>query len=188
MNSASPPAQATGTLEAGAPERPSPVRALGNAVRSPWVTTVARLALAGIFAAAALLKIGDPAESLRAVRAYRLLPEGMVKLVGYSLPFLELAVAILLLVGLATRLTAIVASVMLVLFIGAVASAWARGLHIDCGCFGGGGDVAPGATRYLSEIARDLLFLGIACLVAVRPRSRVSVDGWLTGASPAGHN
>ena len=45
---------------------------------------------------------------------------------------------------------------LMVLFIIAIAQAWARGLSIDCGCFGGGGTVDPSQTRYLEEILRDI--------------------------------
>jgi hypothetical protein len=69
----------------------------------------------------------------------------------------------------------------LLAFIAAIAQAWARGLAIDCGCFGGGGSVAPGQTAYPQEILRDVGFLVLAGWLMVRPRSLLSFDGWLTG-------
>lgn len=148
---------------------------------SPWLSTVARLVLAGVFAAAALTKIGDVEVKVRAVRAYQLLPEGAVRPVAYALPYLELALAVLLLLGLATRLVAGVCATLLVLFIAAVASAGLRGLQIDCGCFGGGGAVAE--TRYLQEIGRDLLFLVAAGWLVWRPTSHLALDRVLEGES-----
>ena len=68
-----------------------------------WVATVLRLVLAGVLGVAGALKVPDPAESVRAVRAYDLLPEALVPAIGYGLPLLELAVAVLLLLGLFTR-------------------------------------------------------------------------------------
>jgi hypothetical protein len=64
------------------------------------------------------------------------------------------------------------------MFIGMIASAWARGLSIDCGCFGGGGKVAGGVddAKYLVEILRDSLFVGLALLVATGPLSHLAVD------------
>jgi hypothetical protein len=70
--------------------------------------------------------------------------------------------------------------VVLLAFIGAVAQAWARGLSIDCGCFGGGGQVAAGDTQYPQEIARDIGFLVLAGWLMVRPRTWFALDGWLT--------
>jgi len=56
------------------------------------------------------------------------------------------------------------------------ASVWARGLQIDCGCFGGGGQAAADATRYLREMGRDGLFLCLAILVAAGAPSRLALD------------
>jgi uncharacterized membrane protein YphA (DoxX/SURF4 family) len=147
----------------------------------PWVGLAARLVLGGVFVVAGLLKIPDPAESARAVQAYDLLPPDVGEAVGYGLPFLEVALGALLLLGYATRLAAAVTGVLLVVFVAGVASAWARGLSIDCGCFGSGGDVAPGATQYLQEILRDAGLLLAAAWLVVRPDSRLSLDGAARG-------
>jgi len=141
-----------------------------------WLGTLLRLVLAGVFAASGLLKVADPTESVRAVQAYDLLPYGLARFVGYGLPFLEIAIALLLLVGLATRFAAGLAAVLLVVFICAVAAAWARGLTIDCGCFGGGGQVAQGDTKYVQEIGRDVALLAAAGWLVGRPRSRFAID------------
>jgi uncharacterized membrane protein YphA (DoxX/SURF4 family) len=145
----------------------------------PWASTALRLVLAGVLGVAGALKLPDPDASVRAVRAYRLLPEAVVPAVGFGLPVLEIGLAVLLLLGLATRLAAVLGGLLLVAFVIGIASAWARGLSIDCGCFGGGGEVAAGETRYLSEIVRDLLLVGAAAVVALGPRSRWSLDARL---------
>jgi uncharacterized membrane protein YphA (DoxX/SURF4 family) len=146
-----------------------------------WVTLVARLALGGVWVWAGLAKIADPDAAARAVRAYELFPEGMVKPVAWGLPFVELGLAVLLVLGLATRPAAIASAVLFVGFMVMIGSAWARGLSIDCGCFGGGG-ADPDATgaRYATELARDALFLGLAVLVAAGPESRLSLDRRMT--------
>ena len=74
------------------------------------------------------------------------------------LPLFELALAVALLLGVATRSRAIVAGALMTAFVIGVASAWARGLSIDCGCFGGGGEVADGEAHYLPVLLRDLGF------------------------------
>jgi uncharacterized membrane protein YphA (DoxX/SURF4 family) len=142
----------------------------------PWVATVLRLVLAGVLAVAGGLKLPDPDASVRAVRAYELLPEAAVPLVGFGLPVLEVALALMLLLGIGTRVAATVTAVLLVVFIVGVASAWARGLTIDCGCFGGGGQVAADQTAYPEEIARDVALLLAAGFLAWRPHSRLSLD------------
>jgi uncharacterized membrane protein YphA (DoxX/SURF4 family) len=147
--------------------------------RPPWVlwtSTLARLALAGVFFVSGGLKVADPGQSVRAVQAYEILPHGAARVVGYGLPFLEIALALLLLFGLATRLAAAASIVLLLIFVGGVSSAWARGLSIDCGCFGGGGSVNPNQTRYLQEILRDTGFILLAGWLVLRPQSRLAID------------
>lgn len=139
-----------------------------------------RLGLAAVWLISGAIKVSDLNQTYIAVQAYELLPSSVASVVGAAIPFLELALGALLLVGLGTRLTAIVSGLVLLAFIAAVAQSWARGLTIDCGCFGGGGQVAPGETKYPQEIARDLGFLALAAWLTVRPRSLLSLDGWLT--------
>lgn len=142
----------------------------------PWLSLAARLVLAGVFAVAGWLKVTDPTAAVRAVLAYDLLPYGAARFVGYALPAAELALALLLLVGFAIRFAAVASAILLVVFIVAIVSAWARGLSIDCGCFGGGGEIAPGATRYLQEIVRDVGLLIAAGWLALLPRSPFTLD------------
>jgi len=143
----------------------------------PWLTTAARLALAVVWTWAGLAKIADPDAALRAVRAYELFPEALVRPVAWGLPFVELALALLLLLGLATRQAAWASALLFVAFIVMIGSAGVRGLAIDCGCFGGGGATdAVDAGQYALEIVRDLVFVGLAVLVAVGPASHLALD------------
>jgi uncharacterized membrane protein YphA (DoxX/SURF4 family) len=151
-----------------------------------WASTVARVVLAGVLLVAGGLKVGDPDQAAAAVQAYRLLPPALGEIVGYALPIFEIAVGVLLLIGLGTRIAAVITAVLMVVFILGVASAWARGLRIDCGCFGGGGDLAAGVdTKYLQEILRDLLFLGLAVWLIIFPASRFAIDR--PGVAGTGH-
>ena len=140
-----------------------------------WVSTGARLALGGIWVWAGIAKVGDPAAALRAVRAYRLLP-GPARTAAWGLPFAEITLGVLLLLGIRTRLGAVISLAMLAAYIGAIASAWARGLQIECGCFGGGGPASGVAwSDYLTEIVRDLGFGVFAIWLALHPQSRLSL-------------
>jgi len=141
------------------------------------MVTGARLLLGGVFVVAGALKVPDPAAAVRAVRAYRLLPELLVGPVAFGLPVLEIAVGLALLLGALVRTAAIASAVLLVVFLVAVGSAWARGLQIDCGCFGNGGTVAAGETAYPQEVLRDAGLLGLALLLAWRPASRLALGG-----------
>ena len=148
-----------------------------RSVLTPWLSTVARLVLGAVLLVAGAAKVADPQASVAAVRAYELLPGGWVTVVGWGLPFLELVLGVLLLVGIAVRPAALATAVLMAAFVAAVGSAAARGLSIDCGCFGGGGPVPPGQTAYAAEIARDLALLAGAIWLVARPQSRLSLGG-----------
>jgi uncharacterized membrane protein YphA (DoxX/SURF4 family) len=148
----------------------------GSSVVRLWISTVARLALASVLLVAGGLKITSPDQATRAVQAYELLPAGLDKIVGYGLPLFEVTLGLLLLLGVFTRVAAAITGVLMVVFIAAVGSAWARGLSIDCGCFGGGGEVAPDQTAYLPEILRDLLFLALAGWLVAFPKTKFAID------------
>ncbi|HEV7452898.1 MAG TPA: MauE/DoxX family redox-associated membrane protein [Pseudonocardiaceae bacterium] len=153
---------------------------------------VARLGLAAIFLVAGTLKVVDPAQTRIAVGAYEMLPPDLVGPVATALPLVELALGTLLVAGAFTRWAALVSAVLLVVLMIGVAQAWARGLSIDCGCFGGGGAVARGSTRYPQELARDFGAWLLALWLVVRPRTALSLDGWLradqdTQRNRAGH-
>ncbi|MDO3682702.1 MauE/DoxX family redox-associated membrane protein [Micromonospora sp. C28ISP2-4] len=161
---------------------PSPSRAGRWEALRPWLGVAARLGLAAVWLIAGGTKVGDLAASGRAVNAYQVMPYDVATVIGAALPFVELALGLLLLAGLATRISAGVSAALLVVFIAGIASAWARGLAIDCGCFGSGGQLAAGQTpSYLPEILRDIGFLVLAGFLLIWPRTPFSVDGWLAG-------
>jgi uncharacterized membrane protein YphA (DoxX/SURF4 family) len=141
----------------------------------PWLATASRRLVWGVFVVAGALKVPDPAAAVRAVRAYQLLPEGLVAPVAFGLPVVEIAIGLALIAGVFVRTAAIASAVLLAVFIAGVASAWARGLQIDCGCFGGGGEVGAGETAYPAEILRDAALLLVALALARWPRSRLAL-------------
>jgi len=142
----------------------------------PWLSLAARLGLAGVLGYAGYTKLVVPALSVESVAAYELFSDGVNQFIGYTLPLFEIALALLLLTGLATRVTGAVSALLMAVFIAGIASAWARGLSIDCGCFGTGGAVDPDETAYGLDIARDLGFMALGLFLAVWPRSRFSLD------------
>jgi uncharacterized membrane protein YphA (DoxX/SURF4 family) len=140
------------------------------------VGTLARLGLAAVWLVSGGIKAADLPQTYLAVQAYQVLPAGVVPSVAVVLPFAEIGLGLLLLTGVGTRLVAALAGLLLLAFIAGVSQAWARGLAIDCGCFGGGGQVAADQTAYGLELARDTGFLLLAGWLLVRPGSYLGVD------------
>jgi len=157
----------------------SPPAAARRRAAWPWVATVLRIGLGVVAIAAGASKIGDIPASVRAVRAYELLPEPLVVAAGSALPFVEIVLGALLVTGLLTRWAALGFGLLLVAFAVGIASAWARGLAIDCGCFGGGGAIDPDQTQYLVDLLRDVALVAVAAVLVRHPRSRLSLDSAL---------
>jgi uncharacterized membrane protein YphA (DoxX/SURF4 family) len=128
---------------------------------------VARLLTGGVWIWAGAAKISDPYAARMAVRAYQLLPVGVADVVGALLPTLEIVVGVALVLGLLTRGAAVVSGLLFVAFIIGIASAWARGLQIDCGCFGGGGFDPDASSKYPWEIARDAALLLVSVFLVL---------------------
>ena len=141
-----------------------------------WISLLARLVLGGVLIAAGALKAGNPAHAAMAVRAYQVLPVTLANILGYALPWVEMGAGLALVIGVAVKAAAIVGGGLMVVFIIAIAQAWARGLSIDCGCFGGGGTVAPGHTAYVQEILRDTGLTALAVYLFRFPHGKFGLD------------
>ena len=142
----------------------------------PWFGLLARLILGGVLFAAGFLKVGVPDQSQMAVRAYEMLPISIANILGLILPIVEVVIGALLILGALTRLMAALGGFTMIVFIIAIAQAWVRGLNIDCGCFGGGGAVEPGQTKYLQEILRDIVLVFLAAYLIRYPTTKFSLD------------
>ena len=145
-------------------------------VAQPWLTLFARLILGGVLLAAGALKIGNLQKSAMAVRAYELLPVSLANFLGYTLPWIEIGVGLLLITGALVRISGLIGAVTMLAVIIAIGQAWARGLSIDCGCFGGGGAIDPEDTKYLSEIIRDIGLLILGIYLYLYPKGRFGLD------------
>lgn len=142
----------------------------------PWITLLFRLILGGVLLAAGGLKVGHLQKSAMAVRAYEVLPISVANVIGYSLPWIEVGLAIFLILGVFVKQSAMASGALMFIFIIGIAQAGLRGLSIDCGCFGGGGQVAAGQTKYLAEIFRDVGLLAIALMLTKFPGGKFGLD------------
>jgi uncharacterized membrane protein YphA (DoxX/SURF4 family) len=107
---------------------------------------IGRLVLAGIFiyAGYAKLTLGmHPRPPLGValtyfqlqVASYEILPPTAVYYVAHTLPFAEIALGVLLLIGWQLRVWATLVSFVMVAFFIAVVRSYALGMQINCGCF-----------------------------------------------------
>jgi uncharacterized membrane protein YphA (DoxX/SURF4 family) len=134
---------------------------------------LARLVPGALFLWAGLEKAFDRQESILAVNAYDVLPDGLVRAVAAVLPWIEIGIGLLLVLGLFVRFAGIATAVLTGVFILGLAQAKARGLAIDCGCFGGGG-AGDGVSWW--DILRDVPILLCGVYLAARPRGPLQLD------------
>jgi len=145
-------------------------------VAQPWLTLLARLILGAVLLVAGALKVPNLPKSAMAVRAYEMLPIPMANFLGYTLPWIEIGLGLLLIVGVTVKISGALGGLTMLAFIIAIAQAWARGLSIDCGCFGGGGTIDPEDTKYLSEIIRDIGLMGLGIFLYLYPKGRFAIE------------
>jgi uncharacterized membrane protein YphA (DoxX/SURF4 family) len=145
----------------------------------PWITFAFRWIVAAVFIFASYRKLGNPGENANAVNVYKVLPHVVGKYFGYSLPWLELGIGLLLATGIVPKLTAKLSAAFYLLFIVAIAQAWARKLPINCGCFGNGGVTADGKVHpwaYLTELLRDSGLLILSAYIIRNPFGYFGLD------------
>ena len=145
-------------------------------ILQPWLTLFSRLVLGIVLLVAGGLKIGNLPISAMAVRSYEMLPIPLANFLGYTLPWIEIGLGLLLIVGVSVKISGALGALTMLAFIIAIAQAWARGLSIDCGCFGGGGAIDPEDTKYLSEIIRDIGLMALGIFLYFYPKGRFALE------------
>ena len=94
-----------------------------------------RLILGAVFIYASIDKIFHPAAFAKAIYNYQILPDFLINLTAIVLPWLELVLGILLIVGLFREGSVCIVTSLLLVFFGMMVFNLARGLDIYCGCF-----------------------------------------------------
>ena len=140
---------------------------------------IARLSLGGIFVYAGYAKlflpnfIPWPLFALRfslstnlsnfgvQVESYKLLSPGGVFFVSHTLPFAELILGLLLLIGWQLRISASLITLIMVGFLGVVSRAYLLHMNINCGCF-----ATPEPLTGMT-VVRDAAFTALAVLMTI---------------------
>jgi uncharacterized membrane protein YphA (DoxX/SURF4 family) len=117
-------------------------------------------------------KILHPAEFAKAVYNYQLLPVALSNLLAISLPWVELFAGLALLVGVLRTESALILSVLLVVFIVAISINVYRGLDVDCGCL----SLSGGRSIGIMTVVEDVFLLLAALVVLRRSVSEEGVD------------
>lgn len=132
-----------------------------------------RLALAAVFLWAAYTKLRDPWMIFAMeIDAMHIVPGGVVEPLARTMPWFELLLGVLLVIGIQMRYVASVATAVLLGFFSVLLVLYVRGFHGDCGCFGPGEPLGP------KTLARDGALVALSIWVtweAFRRSKRASV-------------
>jgi uncharacterized membrane protein YphA (DoxX/SURF4 family) len=120
-----------------------------------------RIVLGGLFIYAGFTKLQHRYLFEVTVDTYQLLPSWGVIVVAAVLPWLEIALGLLLLAGWKLRYVAAFTGLLLGAFLVAMGITYARGIEANCGCFGFGEPITP------RSLARDSGLLLMAVFLAV---------------------
>ena len=138
----------------------------------PWIGFAIRLLAAAIWLVAGVAKLADLDSFRVEVGAYDILPANLVDPVAYALPFVEIVIGLYLAGGLFVRQAAAVGTGLMMIFLAAQAQAWARGISLECGCFGG----LTKETVGLGSILRDVALALPNVILLIRPARHLSLD------------
>ena len=126
------------------------------------IARILRFILGFVFLYAAYTKLREPLSLFAlSIDSYQLLPDYAVFAVAYTLPFVELGVGILLLIGWGLRWVATATALILGTFFILMLRSYGKGMGIDCGCFGVGESIS------VKTLIRDGVLLASAILLAV---------------------
>lgn len=140
--------------------------ALRSFLTSPRTIRVSQVLIGILMAWAGLAKIGDLHGFAEQLHNFRMMPVPIENLIAISLPWIELIAALALIFGVRARAGAILSALLLAAFTAAVFVAMARGLDIECGCFG-----TNDATRVgWGKIGQNLTMLALATVGSIRGR------------------
>lgn len=138
-----------------------------NALRI--TTVVLRVLVGAVFLLAAYTKLKDPwALFAMSIDSYGILPLRWVEFVARTLPWFEAVLGLALIVGVWQRVTTGIGTLLMLVFIGAMAWAKLHGKDIDCGCFGPG--EALGVWSILRDVSIGVALLFVTAMSFRKPR------------------
>ncbi len=121
-----------------------------------------RLVLGAVFVYAAYIKLRDPWQLFAmSIDSYQVLPLSMAETAARVIPWFELVIGLMLIAGIWLRVSGTIVSLMLLTFFTLMVRAYAKGMQINCGCFG------PGEAISWKTLLRDGSMVAAAIAMTV---------------------
>jgi putative oxidoreductase len=128
-----------------------------------WFSILLTICFGGVFVYSGVVKVANPIAFLDNVRSFQMLRDPFAALLAISLPWLEIFAGVAVVTGVLRSGGLLILCASLVVFLAAIGWAWAHGIDIRCGCFGGSGNAS---SSYVDLMARDLALLALGGTVA----------------------
>ena len=139
------------------------------------ISFIARFGMAWVWIDAGVHKLGKTLDMTQAIKGYGIFTPEWAGYLATVIGPLEVIGGVLLLLGLFLRRSSIVATIVLLLFMVGIAQAWARGLDIDCGCFGYDTQNPDRGMDYAKTLLRDAAYLFLTVWTIKRPFTKFAL-------------
>jgi len=141
-----------------------------------YISLLSRVVLGGVLIFAGIVKLPNIDTLIWEIEQYQILPTSLAVAYGYVLSPIEIALGVLLLLGIYLRISASISTLVVLSFTIAKLNALARGLDIDvCPCFG---PVMP--LFLVPSLAIDFVLLMLLIQLLLHKSDFLSLGSWFT--------
>lgn len=139
-------------------------------ISHPIIILICRIIVGYIFLSFGISKLAEPALFAKEISHYDIAPLWSINLIAIFIPWIEILAGLMFLLGVLPKTNSIIIGGLLVFFIIMVASAWARGLNINCGC----SQVNPTPVG-LKKIIENSISLIMCIIVYLYPTKKLTI-------------
>jgi putative oxidoreductase len=143
----------------------------------PATLAACKISIGVLFILSSVTKIPDTARFADSIANYKILPQVLLMPMAVIVPWIQMIAGILIILDIYAKSSAFILSGLLVTYIIAIASAWARGIDIECGCFDLLTKFGLEERVGLEAIIRDLVFLAFPGIVFLFDKNGFNIYG-----------
>jgi len=166
------------------------VKTIGRCARTSWeifrnryLSFVFRIGLGVVFIVSGSGKLPEGAAFVDQVQEANVLPRALASAYGHALPYVEIVIGALLILGLLTRFAAVIGGLSALSFIIGNSTRLHRGLYGECGCFG---SIASLQFSTWEALIIDCVLLILALQILVHKGEFLSLDSKIFRMKPPG--
>jgi len=143
-----------------------------NIPKNEYINLLVRIVVGFVFIVTGISKIVEPAQFAREISNYDMMFAPLINLMAIILPWLEIVTGFLFVFGVRIKANVILLAAMLLMFNIAVATAWARGLDINCGCYSNIAEQTVG----IGKLSENFALFDALAFVYFFPNNKLSIE------------